>query len=235
MYSFESRVRFSEVDANQQLTMLSVLNYLQDCSTFHSENAHMNITELREYGYAWLLASWQIVINRLPHLGEHIKTSTWPYDFKGFTGHRNFTIEDEAGQVCVYANSQWTFVNLNSMRPNRILPDVAAAYPLSEEFPMEKAPRKIKLLEEGKEASPILVQKNQIDVHQHVNNAMYVAMAQGFLPEDFETLQIRVEYKNAAVLGDTIYPVYYESQDLFQVALKDADGGIYAVVEFTRR
>ena len=235
MYSFESRVRFSEVDANQQMTLLSVLNYFQDCSTFHSEKAHMNIDELTAYGYAWLLASWQVVICRLPRLGEQIKVNTWAYDFKGFYGHRNFTIEDRQGNVCAYANTLWTFINIKTMHPAKILPDVAAAYELCEEFPMQKTPRKIAILGEGVLADPIKVRKNQIDVYQHVNNAMYIAMAQEFLPEDFEVKQMRAEYKNAALLGEQIYPVCIQQEDLFQVLLKNAEGGIYAVVEFTRR
>lgn len=235
MYQMTGRVRFSEVDCNQQMTLHSVMNYFQDCSTFHSEATHMNIDELTEYGYAWLLASWQIVVNRFPRLGEEITVKTWPYDFKGFLGYRNFSIEDAEGNVCAYANTIWTFVNINTMHPAKILPDVAAAYPLSPEFPMDKAPRKISLLGEGTAAEPIMAVKYQIDVYQHVNNAMYVLMAQEYLPDGFEIKQMRAEYKNAAVLGDRIYPVYSQQDDLFQVILKDANGGIFAIVEFTGR
>ena len=235
MYHFTSRVRFSEVDCNQELTLHALLNYFQDCSTFHSEATHMNIDELTTYGYAWLLASWQVVVNRMPHLGETIKITTWPYDFKGFLGYRNFTIEDEAGNVCAYANTIWTFLNLNTMHPAKILPDVAAAYPLSEAYPMENAPRKIALISEGTAVEPITVVKYQIDVNNHVNNAMYILMAQEYLPDGFDVVQMRAEYKNAAVLGDIIQPYISEQDNLFQVVLKGADGGTYAVIEFTRR
>lgn len=235
MYSFTSRVRFSEVGSDQLMTLHSVMNYFQDCSIFHSEHTHMNIDELTEYGYAWLLASWQIVVNRYPHLGEQIKVSTWAYDFKGFLGYRNFTIEDAEGNVCAYANTIWTFLNNKTMHPAKILPDVAAAYELCPAFPMDKAPRKIGILGEGIPAEPMMVSKYHIDVYQHVNNAMYVLMAQELLPDGFEVKQMRAEYKNAAVLGDQIYPVCIEQEDLFQVVLKDANGGIYAIVEFTGR
>lgn len=33
MYSFESRIRYSEVDQNQELSVTGIINYLQDCST----------------------------------------------------------------------------------------------------------------------------------------------------------------------------------------------------------
>lgn len=232
MYSFSSRVRFSEVDAHQELTLHSILNYFQDCSTFHSAATHMDIDELTAYGYAWLLASWQVVINRAPKLGEEITIKTWPYNFKGFLGYRNFTIEDVSGQVCVYANTLWTFLNLSTMHPAKILPDVAEAYPLSPQYPMEVAPRKISLAGEEVPATPIAVQKYQIDVNNHVNNAMYVLLAQEYLPEGFQIIQMRTEYKNAATYGDIIYPYTVMTEDLFQVLLKSQDGTIYAIVEF---
>ena len=34
MYQFKSRVRFSEVDSQLNMTLPSIINYFQDCSTF---------------------------------------------------------------------------------------------------------------------------------------------------------------------------------------------------------
>ena len=36
-YSFNSRVRYSETGENGKLTLPGVLNYFQDCCTFHAE------------------------------------------------------------------------------------------------------------------------------------------------------------------------------------------------------
>ena len=38
MYTFESRIRYSETDSEGKLTMASLINYFQDCSTFQSED-----------------------------------------------------------------------------------------------------------------------------------------------------------------------------------------------------
>ena len=37
MYTFDSRVRYSETDSGGKLTMASLINYFQDCSTFQAE------------------------------------------------------------------------------------------------------------------------------------------------------------------------------------------------------
>ena len=37
MYEFEGRIRYSECDDTGRLSIFSLVNYFQDCSTFQSE------------------------------------------------------------------------------------------------------------------------------------------------------------------------------------------------------
>ena len=55
MYSFNSRVRYSEVNKDGRLKLVSLLDYFQDCSTFHSEDAGMGTEYLAGQGLAWVL------------------------------------------------------------------------------------------------------------------------------------------------------------------------------------
>ena len=112
MYSMKSRVRYSEADSGQKMTFQALTNYLQDCCIFQSEDLGIGVDYLKEHAQAWFLASWQIVVERRPVLGEKITVKTWPYNFKGFYGYRNFTIEDAEGKICAYADSQWIFMDL---------------------------------------------------------------------------------------------------------------------------
>ena len=112
MYTFDSRVRYSETDEEGNLSVVGIMNYLQDCSTFQSEDLKLGISYLNEEKRAWWLSGWQIEILRQPHFGERIRISTWPYGFKGIYGYRNFTIEDEMGNPLVRADSTWFYYDL---------------------------------------------------------------------------------------------------------------------------
>ena len=114
IYQFDSRVRYSEVDENRRITLLSILNYFQDCSSFHSEKIGFGIDYLKEKQCAWVLSSWQIVLGELPVFGQEITVQTWPYSFKGFLGERNFCIRDEKGEKLAWANTLWTYVDLKT-------------------------------------------------------------------------------------------------------------------------
>ena len=50
MYAFDSRIRYSETDSEGRLTLNALLNYFQDCSTFHSEDVGLGIGYMKEIG-----------------------------------------------------------------------------------------------------------------------------------------------------------------------------------------
>ena len=49
MYTFGSRIRYSETDEYGKLTLTGIMNYLQDCSTFQSEDIGLGISYLTEH------------------------------------------------------------------------------------------------------------------------------------------------------------------------------------------
>lgn len=59
MYTFDGRVRYSEVGEDGCMSLESLLNYFQDCSTFHSEDIGLGMDYLKGLGQVWLLSAWQ--------------------------------------------------------------------------------------------------------------------------------------------------------------------------------
>ena len=232
MYSFNARVRYSEVGGDRRLSVPGVVNYLQDCSTFQSEDLKMGIDYLEQSHRAWWLSSWQIVINRYPRLGEEIVVSTWPYDFKGIYGYRNFTICDKQGEYLVKANSIWCLFVTKDGRPAKVERVDIRGYQTEgdKKLDMEYAPRRIALSGEYEAGEPVTVTLHHIDTNRHVNNAQYVAVAREAIPESFQIREIRVEYKKAAVLGDVMIPRISREKEACTVALCSQDGTAYAVV-----
>ena len=220
-YSFDSCVRFSEVGEDQKLTLGSVINYFQDRSTFQSESHGAGDQFLRKQHRVWVLSSWQVVIERYPVLCEKIRITTWAYGFKRFLGNRNFTMEDEAGNVVAYANSIWTYLNTETGLPVAVSKEQVDAYGLEEKFPMEYA--------------PFPVRSHNLDTNHHVNNEQYVAMACEYLPKDFKVWQMRAEFKGQAVLGDIIEPIVYTDEEKCIVSLCKETGEPYAIVELKEK
>lgn len=240
MYTFESRIRYSETDKNEKLTLESLLDYFQDCSTFHSEDLGLGTQYIKEKNLVWVLSSWQIVVDRLPKLCECVTIGTFPYDFKGCFGSRNFWMNDEAGNCLAKANTLWTLLQTPSFRPSHPTPEMLEKYVLGEKLEMNYAGRKIEVPEKGASLPAITVMPWHLDSNNHVNNVQYVRMAMSFLPEDFDVAQMRAEYKKQAYLHDELHPYVVckkneGGQDVYVISLQDKEGSIYVNVEFEGR
>ncbi len=231
-YSFESRIRYSEIGADKKLTLLSLLDYFQDASIFNSEEVGRDFHVLEKENRAWLLSSWQIVVKRYPECGERVIISTWPYNFRSVFGDRNFLMTDERGERLAYANSVWVYTDTENGRAIRVPESEWNAYQFSEKLDMEYAPRKIRIEGTGRKEKPLTIMKHHLDTNNHVNNGQYVLIASEYLPDDFVIRQMRAEYKKAALLDDVMIPVLYEKDGVYVVSLCAEDGHPFAVVEF---
>ncbi len=230
-YSMNCRVRYSETASDGCLSIPGLVNYFQDCCTFHSEEAGVGYLREREKRRLWMLSAWQIVIERLPAMGEQIQVQTWAYEFSGFWGMRNFRLLDGQGCAAAWANSVWVFADADTGKPVRIDEEEIAAYAVEEKLDMAYAPRKISIPGEGEPGQSFLVCPHHLDTNLHVNNGQYIQMARDYFPEDAAIHQIRVEYRSQARLNDRICPFICRDGDRTVIDLQKENGGSWAVVE----
>ena len=234
MYSFKSRVRYSETGADGYLSLYSAVHYMQDCSTFQSETLGLGVEAMREKRRAWFLSAWQIEIQGRARLGEEITVGTWARGFKAMYGYRNFALWDRAGEFLIRADSTWVYMNTETGRPERIDQETIDLYSQEKALDMEYMGRKIELPEGMIEYPAFPVRRVQIDTNGHVNNAKYIEMAEEWLPKDSEIKTLRVAYKHAAVHGDMIVPAVKKEENRHTVALKGPKGQVYAVIEASK-
>lgn len=231
-YKFDSRVRYSETDMNRKLTLVSLVDYFQDCSTFQSEALGCGLDYMEANHLAWMVLSWQIEILRRPVLGEKITAVTWPYSFKAFYGYRNFALLDEQGEYLAKANSVWVMMDMASGRPCRSIAEYTDKYVLEPPLTMETASRKLQIPEESTPREAFQVCQHHLDTNNHVNNGQYIRMAEDYLPAGFETGRLCVEYRQQAHLHDQIIPKLYQTEEQMTVSLCGEDNKVYAIVMF---
>ena len=218
MYTFESRIRYSETDSEGKLTMASLINYFQDCSTFHSEDLNLGVEYLKKEHLVWVLSSWQIVVNRYPALGENVIIGTQPYEVKGFLGYRNFALMDKEGGTLAVANSLWSLLDTDTGKPASVTQAMMEGYELGEKLEMDYTPRKIALPPDGTEGEPVVVRKHHLDTNHHVNNQQFIHIAMDYLPENLVVGQVRAEYKKQAFLDNVLIPYISGRDNVYTIA-----------------
>ena len=235
MYNFSSRVRYSEIDENGKLDISSLVNYFQDCSTFQSEDMRIRLGLSEDIKYAWILCSWQIIVKRVPQLGESISIETWPNQLKGFYGIRNYRLVDEQGEVCAFANSVWVYLNMQTKKPEMIPTKMLQEFKLLPPIEWDWGGRKLQLPKGGEQQEAFPIISDYLDTNHHVNNGKYVWLAKHYLPDQTQISQLRVEYRNEAKLGDIFYPRVAFFDDKTVVMFYNEKEVLYAAVEFTSK
>ncbi len=232
MYEFTSRVRYSEVNPDLNMSLSGMVHRFQDASVFHSEAIGCGPKPIGEVKTAWIIVSWQIIINRMPSFAESITTSTWGWKFRGMEGDRDFTIRNEAGELLAMAASRWIYFDFERQRPMRIPKEEIEKYGIDPPLDIERAPRRITLPETAATVeAPIAIGREHLDNNQHVNNLQYIQMALSCLPDGAVLRELRVEYSHQAYLGDCLTPKCYKTEQGMVVSLERSETEICAVIE----
>ena len=125
------------------------------------------------------------------------------------------------------------FVDMATGKLKRVDDKTIQSMSLEQQLEMNYRDRRIILPHaQGERLEPIKVLRADIDYNRHLNNANYVRMAMELLPDDFVVSGLRVEYRVAAKLGNSLVPTLYRMDGGIVVALAIGDD-LSAIVEFT--
>lgn len=235
MYSLKYKVTTSTCDVNGRLKLYSALQMMQDCSEMWLESEPVVKEYFARENMAQLLASRQVEIVRVPTFKEELTVTTSVYEMKSMFGFRNTFIYDADGKPCYRTWSMGAFVDMGNGKLKRVDDAVAKSLLIEPKLEMKYLDRRIILPKEGGfTMEPIKVMRADIDYNRHVNNANYIRIAMELLPEDFIIKGLRVEYRVAAKLGDSLTPTLFEIENGFIIELAIGSEAS-AIVEFTSK
>ena len=233
MYSLNYQVTTSTCDSEGRLKLYSALQMMQDCSEMWIDSEPGVKQYFTEQNMAQLLASRQVEVMRVPLFKESLTVTTSVYGMKPMFGFRNTFIYDASGNPCYRTWSMGAFVDKTNGKLKRVDDATIASMQLEPQLEMNYRDRRIILPRTGGEVmEPVKVLRSDIDYNRHMNNANYVRMAMELLPTDFEVKGLRVEYRVAAKLGDTLTPTVYQTDGCYVVALSVGSEAC-AIIEFT--
>lgn len=186
-------VHYYEINRYQEVTPVSILNYLEETAISHSEFVGYGFNRLQSEGAGWVLNRWQLEMERYPLWNEKITVETWPSSFERFYATREFNIKcqdinyadipDPDGQVIGRATSRWIFFNIARRRPARIPAEVGSAYGIDPDRVLDDPFEDLASCEEADYSKEFEVRKSDIDTNGHVNNARYVEWLMEVLPD----------------------------------------------------
>ena len=128
MYTFDTRVSYSRTDKKGNVPLFEIMNYLQDCTTFHSEEIVVGVEYMKSIRKAWVLISYKIKIIRPIAMGEKIRVGTAPTEFGKLFASRKILIQTIEGEDLVKADTIWVVMDLDSRKPEKITREICSGY-----------------------------------------------------------------------------------------------------------
>ena len=211
------QVKFYDTDLRQNMTPFSFFNYMQDIAIRNADLNNIGWEYLRPRDLFWVLSRIKLNVIKLPKWQWDISVTTHPRGNDALFAFRDFDFTDHDGNLLAHGNSYWLLLNRNSLRPQRI----------SESFKgsdccgiiKEDFPKLNKLFQTGTPIASkhITVEYTDLDMNQHVNNAVYAKWAASLFDLDFrmthDLQSMQINYLTAAKYGNELdLTLYYDEE-----------------------
>lgn len=236
---------YSTLDTRGLIKMVSIMNFLQDTASEHASHLGVSGFDLARQNAAWVIYRYHIEIHSHPGWLETVTMSTHRRAWKNLYEVREILMKTTGKKnPFITATTAWVMVNRKNQRPLRLdkhLPRGMLASPLSRDpFPQPLQP-----FERVDFELFFKVRMHDLDLNDHVNNAIYVEWAVETLPREFlekyRPGTVDVIFQKQAFYGDIIVS---RTQITFQADLlpitvhtieKKTDRGILATLHVTWR
>ena len=176
---------------------LILMNELQSIADRHAEILGCGRTYCLEHNVGWVVMYYLVDIIELPTEGEELTFTTWPSCQDALRATRDFEIRGSDNRLMVRATSQCILIDLARRRPlplaNHLSPDVVNPI-RSYDCAFEKFPDF-----ETNKTHIMKCRFDDIDVNQHINNAVYAVWATESVGYKYRTehklKQININFK----------------------------------------
>lgn len=160
-----------------------LMNELQAIADTHAEFLGFGRTMCLERNIAWVVTHYLIDIIESPSENEELTFSTWPSEHAALKAARDFEIRGNDGRLMVRATSQWILIDLETRRPLRL----TEYLPNFESFPERAYARTFDKFADfdAQKTHTHKCRYDDIDVNQHINNAVYAVWATESVGFDF--------------------------------------------------
>lgn len=188
VYKTDYKVRMSDADSSAKLKMPALLQMLQEAATEHAYELGIAYSHLKPMGLGWVIAKLIVNIDKIPSWDERIYIKTWPSTREKIVTYREFVATDANGNPLFSARSQWLLMDINARRIARLerlqhwdlFPEQANDD--SFETPFEKIDA---TSTDNIKESIFSARNDDIDLNEHVNNAVFLTWAMESLPDEF--------------------------------------------------
>jgi len=199
--------RFGDCCSRGHASLHSMLKLFSELAGDDCESRGLGRETLLGSGLLFLLSRMSLRVERAPVIGETVAARTWETETSGPYFRRKYEMLDGTGKVLVSGSGLWFLTDPATrkiMRPSSL--DVGTRRREERRSGCQKR-GKLRLPETMPSLGSRPVYRSDIDFNNHVNNAVYGAIAEDFLPEAYWSRELRcfdIDYNSETKPGETL-------------------------------
>ena len=201
-------IRTYECDKNSNLRLVTLMNIFQDIADEHASILGLGLEFCLQHGMAWVGSNYHLKVFRMPKLHEEITITTWPAVEKRLGAIRDFLITDANGNEIIQASSQWILIDVTRKRPISLKDNLPHYQIVDDRAIIEDFNTKIPDIEYQDYSLSFNVRFDDIDINNHVNNAIYPLWASETVPADFRAnktiAELEIAFKKEGLYGEKV-------------------------------
>lgn len=199
MLSITKTLNAYQCDRFGRMRPLTLMNELQGMGDMHAEVLGVGYEYCMAHNMAWVVTHYLVDILQAPRERQEITITSWPSCQDALRATRDFEIRDAAdGRLLVRATSQWVLIDMTRRRPLRIdenLPRWTDCTRRAWDRTFDKFPDF-----DATSTHTFKCRFDDIDVNQHINNAVYAVWATESVGFDYRNTHdlcgIELNYKH---------------------------------------
>ncbi|GAA0570352.1 acyl-[acyl-carrier-protein] thioesterase [Rhizomicrobium electricum] len=212
------------LDHQKQLSLVGLLNLLQDTAWIHAEQLGWGYDALVEKGTIWVLSRQKVVMKEWPMWQDKVTIRTWPRRSGALMALREFEIvaENKSGETrrIGECSTSWLVLDWNTRKVQK-LDKIMFGVPSLSEGVLDISAERVPPRSDLGEIARFEVRNSDLDVNGHVNNTRYAQWVTDTLSLDemkrYAIDEYEVNFLAETLVGDT---VVIESE----TGTPDADG-----------
>ena len=179
MYHREFEIASTQVNANFDLKLASLLGLLQDVAIDGAESIGVGTSVTFPKGLLWVISRMEIDVIKMPKYQQKVTIFTYPGKTIGCFYPRHFFVKDVSGEIIVRASSIWALIHQDDRHIE--MKDMFPGIPYESEPGELGRPKKLLPLKDAPVLEERRIRYSDVDLNGHLNNTKYAEMIEDLL------------------------------------------------------
>lgn len=230
--------RISDYNQHGILSLESMLNIAENAGSHHAAKVNDDVLEGSQHGIAWIIAEWNVKINKLPAYGKYLHISTWVRNesTSATTTVRDIVIKNDNDEICVLLCPKFVLLDLNTQRLIKITPELLERYKPENTACIPISTTRLKEPSSYESEIKLYLRRTDMDFNRHLHNARYISLALEALPQEIFNLYcfsgFRITYRTPLISNQFAIARCHIVENVATIGIYNENNTLCTLIEF---